>query len=458
MNTRITEAQLPQITEAQALSMLLQSDLWDMHKHVGWYSAPEKNFKEKGVGLIQSIIAARDAQWQAKLAEPSTPPAGERELLIDKIMEQAQVFASSWSLVGGPFDSGDLLEQSGVEKAELREMIAALAAQPEPAAQDPLQCAADWLFEAIAQCDAADIQHRLSIGYNRAERLLDAARAATKPHGWNEPGLTLTDDAIADEWLPLYTAAPAERAPAPDVAEPTEVRADGQTVLVHRWEIGIRRIVALLWGNRQEFEVDDVVEAVRKLAPEPRDDDEGLVRAVLAAPTAQEASKPMTLADAAKSFPNGPFGQPHIEASKPVQAEAPSNDADPLTPEQEEWVMDLAEKHNLGRRIGQIAAMRGKYPDVFYTDASYRTHELFCFAAELLATQPPAIPAAPAVQDSGEREHAENYRLIRRGQHWSVIDGMGNTLRGDDLDAAVDAIRANRAALASPPASGEKQG
>ena len=55
-----------------------------------------------------------------------------------------------------------------------------VAAQPEPAAQDPLQCAADWLFEAIAQCDAADIQHRLSIGYNRAERLLDAARSATK--------------------------------------------------------------------------------------------------------------------------------------------------------------------------------------------------------------------------------------------------------------------------------------
>ena len=46
------------------------------------------------------------------------------------------------------------------------------------------------------------------------------------------------------------------------------------------------------------------------------------------------------------------------EASKRVQAEAASEDADPLTPEQEEWVMDLAEKHNLGRRIGQIAAMR----------------------------------------------------------------------------------------------------
>lgn len=37
-----------------------------------------------------------------------------------------------------------------------------------------------------------------------------------------------------------------------------------------------------------------------------------------------------------------------------------------------------------------------------------------------------------------ERE-AARYRLIRRGQRWSVIDGIGNTLRGGDLDAAVDA-------------------
>jgi len=48
-------------------------------------------------------------------------------------------------------------------------------------------------------------------------------------------------------------------------------------------------------------------------------------------------------------------------------------------------------------------------------------------------------------QVAQDAEHAENYRLIRRGQHWSVVDGIGNTLRGEDLDAAVDAIRAARA-------------
>lgn len=37
------------------------------------------------------------------------------------------------------------------------------------------------------------------------------------------------------------------------------------------------------------------------------------------------------------------------------------------------------------------------------------------------------------------RKDAERYRLLRRGQHWSVIDGIGDTLRSDDLDAAIDA-------------------
>lgn len=57
------------MTEAEALSTLLKSELWDMHKHVGWYSAPEKRFKEYGAMLIQAMIAARDEQWRAILAD-----------------------------------------------------------------------------------------------------------------------------------------------------------------------------------------------------------------------------------------------------------------------------------------------------------------------------------------------------------------------------------------------------
>lgn len=36
-------------------------------------------------------------------------------------------------------------------------------------------------------------------------------------------------------------------------------------------------------------------------------------------------------------------------------------------------------------------------------------------------------------------QDAERYRALRRGQKWSVVDGIGDTLRGDALDAAIDA-------------------
>lgn len=41
----------------------------------------------------------------------------------DQLMEQAQVFASAWSLVGGPFVRGIALENAEEAKDELREMI-----------------------------------------------------------------------------------------------------------------------------------------------------------------------------------------------------------------------------------------------------------------------------------------------------------------------------------------------
>lgn len=47
-----------------------------------------------------------------------------------------------------------------------------------------------------------------------------------------------------------------------------------------------------------------------------------------------------------------------------------------------------------------------------------------------------------AVRDAGR------YALLRRGQHWSVVDGIGDTLRADALDAAIDA------ALAAQPEKG----
>jgi hypothetical protein len=57
---------------------------------------------------------------------------------VNMVMEQAQVFASSWALVGTRFDSGDALEHAEAMKAELREM---LVVAPEPVAQEPVAIA-----------------------------------------------------------------------------------------------------------------------------------------------------------------------------------------------------------------------------------------------------------------------------------------------------------------------------
>ena len=38
------------------------------------------------------------------------------------------------------------------------------------------------------------------------------------------------------------------------------------------------------------------------------------------------------------------------------------------------------------------------------------------------------------------RKDADRYRILRRGQHWSVINGIGDELRANDLDAAINAV------------------
>lgn len=46
-------------------------------------------------------------------------------ITIEQVMEQAQVYASAWSMVGGPFDQGNLLEKAELEKQVLLEMVIA---------------------------------------------------------------------------------------------------------------------------------------------------------------------------------------------------------------------------------------------------------------------------------------------------------------------------------------------
>lgn len=59
--------------------------------------------------------------------------------------------------------------------------------------------------------------------------------------------------------------------------EDLEFRDDGKIVRKDRWETGIRRIRSLLGDHRREFEIDDVVSAVKALVeaiPAPPDDEE----------------------------------------------------------------------------------------------------------------------------------------------------------------------------------------
>ena len=52
---------------------------------------------------------------------------------VDEIMEQAQLFASTWALINSRFDNGDLLSIANDAKVELRVMVeAALSKHPTP--------------------------------------------------------------------------------------------------------------------------------------------------------------------------------------------------------------------------------------------------------------------------------------------------------------------------------------
>ena len=63
------------------------------------------------------------------------------------------------------------------------------------------------------------------------------------------------------------------------------------------------------------------------------------------------------------------------------------------------------------------------------------------------------IPMAIEIESLHEQlaaceKDAERYQLLRRGQHWSVINGIGDELRAGYLDAAIDAAIAKVGATA----------
>lgn len=61
-------------------------------------------------------------------------------------------------------------------------------------------------------------------------------------------------------------------------------------------------------------------------------------------------------------------------------------------------------------------------------------------ASTLAAAQ--ALNAELVARLEGLEKDAARYRLLRRGQKWSTVDGIGTVLRAETLDAAIDAAMA----------------
>lgn len=95
---------------------------------------------------------------------------------IETIMDQAQVFASAWSLVGGPFDRGNQIQVAEQEKEALHEMLQEFCSNTE--LRQIAEALITWHSSRIQKLDAvldtpADTEIRL--GENDTVVLTDQA-------------------------------------------------------------------------------------------------------------------------------------------------------------------------------------------------------------------------------------------------------------------------------------------
>jgi len=81
------------------------------------------------------------------------------------------------------------------------------------------------------------------------------------------------------------------------------------------------------------------------------------------------------------------------------------------------------------------ADRKGYMPDAIYS--AYEGFECRDPASTVAALKAERDAALARVAEL--EKDAARYRLLRRGQKWSVVDGIGTVLRADELDAAIDA-------------------
>jgi hypothetical protein len=241
-----------------------------------------------------------------------------------------------------------------------------------------------------------------------------------------------------------------QRIEAKDVAQQA-VEASARALLEAAGRVQQAEPVA--WANGDELDnmLDDRVATVAGEKSGQR-----TVALYLAAPTAQEASKPVQAEAATAS-------NAEQEELRAAQAVAVMPMIGPLLDAWEGLPNDISGDEELLTLKRQMSAISR------------------AMDTAALATQPPAIPAAPAVQASGEREafDALERRVLNRyhvekrtgGGFWPYAvragDGTQELYIGHKktcdvvarclTNACHDGIYMARAALASPPASGEKQ-
>ncbi|MCL4664445.1 hypothetical protein L0Z16_03415 [Burkholderia multivorans] len=90
--------------------------------------------------------------------------------------------------------------------------------------------------------------------------------------------------------------------------------------------------------------------------------------------------------------------------------------------------------------LSTIAECRDKahaegYGESFLYEAIACPDDVPAFIGQTVTELRAALEAAAA-----DKRDAERYRCLRRGQHWSVIDGIGNVLRAETIDYVVDVV------------------
>ncbi|XHS78527.1 hypothetical protein ACFJGW_00725 [Burkholderiaceae bacterium UC74_6] len=118
-NSVITNALIPCVKAGYLVSEVKGGKHWRPITHYSRGPHIQSYIEQRGLRLKSSDrVQARHAALNRR--EAGTKPTMS---VTDAIMEQAQVFASSWSLVGGPFAAENQLYLSDLEKTKLRKMV-----------------------------------------------------------------------------------------------------------------------------------------------------------------------------------------------------------------------------------------------------------------------------------------------------------------------------------------------